>query len=356
MNPQQKTGGLPADAPSKQELHAQIDETKSAIAVELKELGEKLNPDHLKEGVKDMIHEAKSEAKEALYEAKNAVVGSLRSAKDHAVDSVTETLGEVTDRARRAGRETADFASANAVPLALIGLGAGWLMLTMRRQRMMREERGWNERRLGAYERDYGEYRDRGFGGYEDRRFGDYGEREYGAYDRDLSLDASDEARGLVQRGKQQVERMVERTREGTEQVRGRVGETLAHVSERAGELSHEARSRASELSHEARVRASELSHQARMRFDRAQQSTREFANENPLAVSALAVAAGVGFGLMLPSSRAEDRLLGPTRGRLMGEARGLVDDAKQTAQHAAQAARETVSEVKQNLTSGPSH
>jgi len=364
MTQQQKTGGLSADAPSKHELHAQIDETKSAIAGELRELGDKLSPEHLKEGMKDMLHEAKSEAKEAIHEAKNAVVGSLRHAKDHAVESVAETLGEVSERARRAGTATADFASTNAVPLALIGLGAGWLMLTMRRQRMLRErsgymERGYGERRFGSYEREYDEYRDRGFGDYEEGRFGEYGERsvdDYGAYDRDLSLEASERARGLLEREKQQVGRMVERAKEGTERVRERAGETLSHMGQRAGETLSHMGERAGEFSHETRVRARELSHEARMRLSRAQQSTREFAHENPLAVSALAVAAGVGFGLMLPSSRAEDRLLGPTRGRLVGQAQDLVEEARHTAQHAAQAARETVSEVKQTLTSGPSH
>jgi ElaB/YqjD/DUF883 family membrane-anchored ribosome-binding protein len=355
MTQQDKTSGQPA--PRKQELHAQIDETKSAIAGELRELGDKLSPEHLKEGMKDMLHEAKSEAKEAIYEAKNAVVDTLRTAKDHAVDSVTETMSEVGERARRAGSVTADFVSTNAVPLSLIGLGAGWLMLTMRRQRTMREQGGY-------YQRDYesrrfgesgersmsGRYGQRSMGpGYGERSMSaGYGERSMSEFDDDYSTrggefssrggefasEARDKASQLVQRGKEKVENLVEATKERSEHMRDRVGEKFSDLGERGREYSHE----------------------ARMRLERASRSTVEFAHENPLAVSALAVAAGVGFGLLLPSSRAEDRLLGPARGRLMGEARELMGEAKDTAQHAMQAARETASEVKQTLTSGPSH
>ena len=68
MTQQQKTGEY-MDARNKEELHAQIDQTKSAIAGELRELGEKLSPEHLKEGMKDMLQEAKTEAKGAIMDA-----------------------------------------------------------------------------------------------------------------------------------------------------------------------------------------------------------------------------------------------------------------------------------------------
>ena len=173
MTQQQKTGEY-MDARNKEELHAQIDQTKSAIAGELRELGEKLSPEHLKEGMKDMLQEAKTEAKGAIMDAKNAVVGSLRNAKDHAIDSVSETVSEVSDRARRAGTVTADFVSANAIPLSLIGIGAGWLMLTMRRQRMLRESSYYGRDYGRSYERDY-EYGQRRFGEWNERDFDDYG-------------------------------------------------------------------------------------------------------------------------------------------------------------------------------------
>jgi ElaB/YqjD/DUF883 family membrane-anchored ribosome-binding protein len=366
---QQQKAGDPFDTRKKDELHAQIDETKSAIAGELRELGQKLSPEHLKEGVKDMIHEAKSEAKEAIQDYKNSVVGSLRTAKDHAIDSVSETMSEVGDRARRAGTATADFVSANAVPLSLIGLGAGWLMLTMRRQRMLREQ-GF---------RSYDYYGQRRIADWTDREFDDYGPYRFqGEEWREPGGGMLDEAKAeahrlgerggeMMERGKERVEQVVERTKEGASEMRDRVAESASHMRDKVSESAHEMRSRMSDSAHHVRDRmssslsrfgdrASEFSHDARERFDRYGHQTVEFAQENPLAISALAVAAGVGFGLLLPSSRIENRLMGPTRGRLMGEARELVDDAKETAQRAAQAAKETVSEVKSTLSSGPSH
>jgi ElaB/YqjD/DUF883 family membrane-anchored ribosome-binding protein len=367
MTQQQKAGDH-FDTRKKQELHAQIDETKSAIAVELRELGQKLSPEHLKEGVKDMIHEAKSEAKEAIQDYKNSVVGSLRTAKDHAIDSVSDTMSEVGDRARRAGTATADFVSANAVPLSLMGLGAGWLMLTMRRQRMLREQ-GF---------RTYDYYGQRRIASYTDREFDDYGPYRFQGEEWREPSGMIDEAKAeahrlgerggeIMERGKERVEQALERTKEGASEMRDRVAESASHMREKVSEGAHDMRDKMSEGAHQMRDRmssslsrfgdrASEFSHDARQRFDRYQHNTIEFAQENPLAISALAVAVGVGFGLMLPASRIENRLMGPTRGRLIGEARGLMEEAKDTAQHAAQAAKETVNEVKSAITSGPSH
>ena len=365
MTQQQKTGEY-MDARNKEELHAQIDQTKSAIAGELRELGEKLSPEHLMEGMKDMLQEAKTEAKGAIMDAKNAVVVSLRNAKDHAIDSVSETVSEVSDRARRAGTVTADFVSANAIPLSLIGIGAGWLMLTMRRQRMLRESSYYGRDYGRSYERDY-EYGQRRFGEWNERDFDDYGARRFDAQEdwgdesmleraRSEGRDLEGRAEQMVERGRQKVERAMDRTREGASQMRDRVQSSISGVAERANELGHTARDRAAEYSHMARERAMEYGQAARERAVRYSHNTVEYAQENPLAVSALAVAAGVGFGLMLPSSRIENRLMGPARGRLVGEARELIDDAKQAAQHAAQAAKETATEVKNQITSGPSH
>jgi ElaB/YqjD/DUF883 family membrane-anchored ribosome-binding protein len=302
------------------EIKAEIDETRSAIAGDIRELGEKLSPDNLKAGAKHVIQEAKEEVKGTLREAKDAAVDSLRTAKDHAIDSVSETVSEVGYRARRAGVATAGFVTANAVPLTLIGLGAGWLMMTMRRQRQLREQ--------GPYSIGYDERLDFG-----EERFG-YG-RERGWSEGPFGREPSQ----LLERGRDKVDELTERAgqltdraKQGAMHMRDKVQHTMSDMGERAGELGHEARMRMMQVEHR----------------------TRDFAYDNPLAVGAIAVAAGVGIGLALPTSRTENRLLGPTRGRLGEQARDLMGEARSTAQHTAQRARQAVDELKQAVVTQP--
>jgi hypothetical protein len=99
------------------------------------------------------------------------------------------------------------------------------------------------------------------------------------------------------------------------------------------------------------RYRASDLSHEAREKMYRAQIGARDFAQENPLAVGAVAVAAGVGVGLMLPATRRENELLGPTRSRLMDEGSRLLGEAKETAERVKDTAKSTAQELKSSLT-----
>src|SRR5688572_13307479 len=84
------------------------DETRNRISDDLRAIGEKLSPQHIKEELKD------------------ATVGKLRDAKDSMSD---------------AGRATVGYARQNAIPLALIGAGVGWLLAS--RRNGGREQRQW---------------------------------------------------------------------------------------------------------------------------------------------------------------------------------------------------------------------
>jgi len=65
-----------------------------------------------------------------------------------------------------------------------------------------------------------------------------------------------------------------------------------------------------------------------------------DFAEQNPLAVGALALVAGVGVGMLLPSSQRENRLLGETRDR-------LVSDAQRTASRFGETVKNSASELR---------
>lgn len=265
-----------------QEIEAEIVQTRSAITEDIKALGDKLSPESLKQGARDVLRDAKEEASDML-----------RTAKEHAIESVTETMSELGDKARRAGHVTGDFVSANAIPLAMIGIGAGWLMLTMRHQRASTYHSIGSRFEADEWQR----------------------QRSY----------AENRTPGLAERAREGAHDLRVNAAEKIEAAGTRVKETASHLGQRANELTHDARDQ----------------------LMLAQRRTRDFAHENPMAMGALAIAAGVGVGMLLPMTRPENQLMGPTRDRLLGEART-------TARRVTRTARETAGEIKDVLTETP--
>jgi hypothetical protein len=260
-------------------IEGDIEQTRHEISKDLSAIGEKFSAENVKH-----------ETRELVDEAKEAVVEKLREVKADALESMNETLHEVGTSARRAGEASYGYARANAIPLAMIGLGIGWLAMASRGRRR-RSEAGF----MGRVER-------RGT-----QRF-EY-EKGYAAEGRDW-----DESGG-------------ETTRE-----QGRVRSAVEGTLERAGELSSRAGRRVEKGVESAGKRARELGHRARDGFVRAEHTAVDFGRENPLAIGAVTLAAGVGVGLLLPSTQREDELLGAARDRMVGEVTGSVEGLKRTA------------------------
>jgi ElaB/YqjD/DUF883 family membrane-anchored ribosome-binding protein len=220
------------------EIEGDIEQTRHEISKDLSAIGEKFSAENVKH-----------ETRELVDEAKEAVVEKLREVKANALESMNETMHEVGASARRAGEASYGYARANAIPLAMIGLGIGWLAMASRGRR----------------------HSESAFTG--------------------------------------RMERL-----------------------ERPGEPSSRAAHRVEKGVESARQRARELGHRARDGFERAEHTAVDFGRENPLAIGALALAAGVGVGLLLPSTQREDELLGAARDRMLGEVTGSVEGLKRTA------------------------
>jgi len=348
INPQNGIGqNAPRKSKSPEEIEAEIAQTRSVITDDINALGDKLSAENLRASAKGVIHDAKLEAQEFVREAKDAAVDSLRSAKDSAVESVAGVVHEIGDGARRAGSVTTRFVSANAIPLGLIGVGVAWLTMSMRRQRAL------------EYDYTYGEFGARDYG-YRRQYRADYDYEAYPdvLYDEPTSSThlgetgpAQSRTRPPMRRARQRVAdasgRAVEGIGEVRNQARERIGNAAHRVAEAGSELQTRARERMSDLGH----RAGELSHDARDQLHRAQVGARDFAQENPLAIGAVAIAAGIGVGMMLPATRRENELLGPTRSRLMDEGSRLIGEARETAERVGRTARSTAQEVKSSLT-----
>ncbi|HYO96134.1 MAG TPA: DUF3618 domain-containing protein [Polyangiaceae bacterium] len=297
-------------------LESDIDQTRNTITEDIKAIGEKLSPENLK-----------TEAREVLNDAKDAAVGKLRDVKDAAVDSVTETLGDVRDRAVEAGDATWSFARQNAIPLALIGLGISWLVASNRRTNGNR----WRSPGYGV----------RGRGGQSRRYYDDYA---YGYDDDGYESGAEEGGRAGL---RETASGMGHSVREGLSHATERVGEVASRAGTRVHDIADRAGTRVHDMAERAEHAISDGTSRAREFAGRELQhlrsSSRQLANQNPLALGAVALVAGVGVGMLLPRTDREDELLGASRDRLVEEARGA-------AQELGRAAQETAREVKSGV------
>jgi hypothetical protein len=215
------------------------------------------------------------------------------------------SLGAMVDRFTDVvggnGRATAESAGRalreNPAPLALIGVGAVWLAMASRR----------------TEERDVG--------------------HAYGADDED-DHDDGDGDESLLSRARSSAARAGERGR-----VRAEVAARRARL--RAESAVHGASDTARHAGDRARLAAQQAGRARRRAAAKAQGSF----DENPLAVGALAFAAGVALGALTPNTRREEELLGPSADRSRARARALARDAADRGRRAAQAARHSAEE-----------
>lgn len=289
-------------------IRAEIVETRERMGGTLEELGERLNPQHVKEQVKDGI--------------RDATIGRVGHMARNAKEKVRDTRSGVADTIRD-----------NPVPAAMVAIGLGWLM--------------WNGRRdQDDFEDGYGYqagYGSRGYGrpayraGYASGYAGTYGNAwsatgrtgSAGAY-AGGDYDADDS--GLADRAR-----------------------------ERAGDLKDSARETASDLTDRARDAAGSVAQGTRDFADTVARRTRRSAGrvedsfyENPLAIGAVSLAFGLAAGLAAPVSDREVALMGDTRDRLMDRVKDKVSDTAEKVQHVAErAADETKSAAREEGLTG---
>jgi ElaB/YqjD/DUF883 family membrane-anchored ribosome-binding protein len=118
-----------------------------------------------------------------------------------------------------------------------------------------------------------------------------------------------------------------------------RPGRRFEELRDRASERAEELRDRASERAEEFRDRASERAEYALSR-------TRQSAADNPLAMGAAAVLAGIGIGLLLPETEQEEEWFGGARDQLAGGAREMLGEAKRAVSDTTREIQQTVRET----------
>jgi ElaB/YqjD/DUF883 family membrane-anchored ribosome-binding protein len=311
-----------ADDPKR--LRAQIEETRAGMGETINEISERLSPETLRERASEQVEALTDQVKDRL---KETVRETVRTAKDAVYNSSIGKAGEVMQNvsetvsgaAQQVGTTISDAGSSimttvrrNPLPAALIGLGLGMLF-------MQRNRRGYD-----AYDGGAG----RVYGGARPVRSGQ------GA----VALGRAGRAAGDFAGSEQET-------------VGDAAGRTLDTVSSIAGR----ARDQVGSVAGHVADRASDLGVQARQGARQVQNQYRQAVRENPLAVGAVALAAGAAVGLMLPSTHTEDRWMGETRENLVQAAetaaRGTIEKVQQVAGEAGRAARKEAEY--QGLTAG---
>lgn len=229
------------------------------------------------EEIEDEIARTRGEMADTLTAIERKL--SPQQIMDQAVDTMREFL---SDRSR-----IAEMVRDNPIPLALIGLGIGWMAVSAASGCRAEARTGSHESMEGI-----------GSGWSGEGGTAGYGSAGAGA-------EYSERLEGLAQQAKDTVQG-------ATDRARGRVAD---------------------------------WSRQARTSARQAAGRTRDAYQDHPLTMGALALVVGAAVGALLPRSRAEGEILGETAGDMARQARqagsDLVEKASRVAERAVQAGKE---------------
>jgi hypothetical protein len=241
-------------------------------------------------------------------------------------------------------------------PAAVIGVGLAWLMTDSSKNSGDDRRRDFGPRYEGAYGYGYsgrrGYAEDTGYGysdwqGQEDRE-GRFSSALHGAKDSvsGAAGTAKDAVSGAASTAKHAVSDAASTAKDAVVGAASTAKDAVTGAKERVVDATSTARERASELSWQARERARQQARQAQMGFWQSME-------ERPLAIGAAALALGVVAGLMVPSTRKEDELMGETRDRLMERAREVGGEALEKGKQVASVAVDTLKDEaeRQDLT-----
>ena len=297
-------------------IRANIERTRAEMSSTIDQIQDRLAPSNLAEQAKDAVREA--------------TIGR--------VEDMWQSAGDNVEYARQSMFETV---RSNPIPAAMVGIGLGWLLMNRRSAPQPR----YSGR--GSYRGDRWEAYDRGYRAYDESpRYYDR-ETQYGGQ-RSYS-----EARFSEGRYRDDEPGIADRARQTAGNVAGSVAETASDVAgsvrDTASDVAGNVRSTASDVADRARDTASDLAERAQYGAQRVEDRVGTLMSDNPLALGAVALIAGIGVGLALPQTERENEWMGDARDRVVDQAqdvaRDAIDRAKSVASDVADQATSSVQE-----------
>jgi gas vesicle protein len=119
--------------------------------------------------------------------------------------------------------------------------------------------------------------------------------------------------------------------RGGDRGLGSRAGTAVRQVKERASDAVESAQQKAGELVSTASETAERVADRAQVQVRRVEQAVGRWMDDNPVALGAVALAAGTALGLALPRTEKEDQLLGSARDTVVDRAQELASEAVDT-------------------------
>lgn len=262
------------------------------------------------------------------------------------IDAIQSKLtpGQMMDQAFAYARTSlpADFGANlgntvrdNPVPVALLGVGIAWLMMSGRNaDGQARSRRQMYDSRELAGRSSAGDYDD----AYGNR----YSSDTHGGDSHDGTMHRA--ASAMSEKGHDLKDKAGEAGRsikDKASELGHRISDSASSMTDRARDMTHTARDRMQESTGDVRARASELGQRSQEQYYRAKDSFSNMLEEQPLVLGVLGVAIGTLLGAALPSTRREDEMMGSTRD-------DLLEKAKRTASEQAENVKESAKRVTQ--------
>ena len=280
-----------------------------------------LNPDRLGDDEVEVTRVEIERTRADMSETANAIQRRLSPEylKEQAKDRVREAT---VSAAQEAGNGITDTIRENPVPWALTGIGLGWLLMNVRRQRTQRP-------RLRR------------------RPYYDYDPAYDAPYDYPPRYDERETSGSSA--GREALNRTRDRAGETAHQARDKVGETAGQARDRVEQSAARARDKTGELANRTQNQASRLADRTRYQARRAGGGLQRMLRENPLTTGALAVGLGAAVGLAIPETRKEHEVMGEARDTVVEKAQEKAQEAQQKVQRVAEEAQGAAQEEAQN-------
>jgi len=371
-----------AETPETRQIRMGIERTRAEMSGTIDAIQEKLNPQHIAEQVRHTVHEQFEEAKatvshtvreqfeEAKATVRNATIGKAEAFMRDAGDSVNDVRYSTMDTVR-----------SNPIPAAMVAIGLGWLFMNRSSSRSPSRERydQYTRHRSDQYRYD-NQYRgemtynpnhpayrgdamamyprgiypsaqqhqDEGMLAQGQRRVGQAVGQAQGAVGGAVNQ-AQSVVGGAVNQAQNVVGSAVNQAQNAVGSAADTVGGAVSQAQHAVGDAAQQAAQVAGQTVQRAQETAGQLAHRTAYAAGRVEDQFQRTMWENPLAVGAVALAAGVAAGFALPQTERENQLMGETRDNLVEQAQQVasetVDKVQRVAGEVAKDAQQTAAD-----------
>jgi len=280
-------------------LRSDIDQTRNKMDDTIDALGSRFQPRHLLDELLGFFRRHEDETQAKLTQVRESISHSSEAAMHTLVDTIKK----------------------NPLPLLVIGAGVGWMI--------------YSNRQSNAMDYDYDEY----------------------SYDPDAHIDRPLE---YPQNRGTPVGEWREEAESKYGHMKAGVASKLSHATDEARRKMEDFRHTAEDKLESARHRASELGERVKERTGEAYSRTRErvanTAEQHPLELGLVCLAAGLVAGLLIPTADAVNRTVGETADRLRDRTREAGHEMLEKGKRVADAAVSAVKEEAEAQGLTPEH